>query len=221
MIDDFKALIPESLLSLSGAVFYSGKVAFSTPSPLYIVGLNPGGSSLLQAKDTVQTHTDMVLREKPDDWSEYQDESWWEGHAPGRSGMQPRVLHLLRRVELDPQKVPASNLVFVRSSRERDIKKQSKQLAELCWPFHRAVIGQLGVRVVLCFGKTAGTLVRTQLNASTLIQVFRENNKRRWESCSYKTPNGVAVVVATHPSIADWTKPETDPSQLVLDVLQW
>lgn len=41
MIDDLKKLIPGSLLGESGAAFYSGRAAFSTPSRLYILGLNP------------------------------------------------------------------------------------------------------------------------------------------------------------------------------------
>ena len=53
MIDEFRALIPPSVLAESGAAFYSGRAAFSAPSPLYILGLNPGGSPLLQANDTV------------------------------------------------------------------------------------------------------------------------------------------------------------------------
>lgn len=35
--------IPESLLARSGKVFYSGRQAFSKPSPLYVLGVNPGG----------------------------------------------------------------------------------------------------------------------------------------------------------------------------------
>ena len=219
MINDFAALIPESLLSASGAVFYSGRAAFSAPSPLYILGLNPGGDPQDQADDTVKKHTDMVLNGKQY-WSEYQDETWWEGREPGTSGMQPRVLHLLRRLSLDPQKVPASNVVFVRSARERDIKKQFHQLSELCWPFHKAVIEQLGVRMVLCLGKTAGALVRNQLTATTFVCELQENNRRGWKTCSYKNSDEMAVVVATHPSIADWTNPDTDPSELVRRMLQ-
>ena len=222
MIDELKVLIPTSVLDKSGAVFYSGRAAFNAPSPLYILGLNPGGSPEVPANGTVKKHTEKVLNGKHN-WSEYQDESWWEGHKPGTSGMQPRVLHLLCSLKLDPQKIPASNIIFLRSARERDIKKQFRQLAELCWPFHKAVIERLGVRVVLCFGKKAGEFVRNKLNATNLVGVFQENNNRRWTSRSYTRPNennGIAVVVATHPSISDWTNRATDPSDLVLEMLQ-
>jgi hypothetical protein len=218
MIDKFAALIPQSLLKHSGAVFYSGRKAFSTPSPLYILGLNPGGSPEEQAADTVERHTEKVLNEAAE-WSAYRDELW-RGNSPGTAGMQPRVLHLLRRLNLEPQNVPASNVIFVRSAREKDINNQLRQLAELCWPFHQAVIETLGVRVVLCFGQRSGRWVREQLNANNLVDQLVEKNKRRWTSASYKNSNGIAVVVATHPSIADWTTPATDPSQLVKRMLE-
>lgn len=100
MIDDLTALIPESLRSRSGAVFYSGRTAFSAPSRLYILGLNPGGRPQAQANDTVEMHTAKVLNGNQD-WSEYQDESWWKGHNPGTSGMQVRRVDA-QRVSFGP-----------------------------------------------------------------------------------------------------------------------
>ena len=217
-LDELVKLIPQCLLQKSGAVFYSGRKAFSNPSPLYILGLNPGGSPTEQAGDTVEKHTCDVLK-KPEYWSEYQDEIW-RGTSKGTSGMQPRVLHLLRQVNLDPRNVPASNVIFERSAREKDINNRFRELVELCWPFHQAVIERLGVRVVLCFGKSSGRWVRERLNANTFVDQFIENNKRRWASTSYKNSNGISVVVATHPSIADWTNSATDPSHLVKKMLE-
>ena len=133
--------------------------------------------------------------------------------------MQPRVLHLLRELDLEPRKVPASNVAFVRSARGKDIKGCFRELAKLCWPFHQAVIELLGVRVVLCLGKDSGSWVREQLDANDLVDQFVEVNNRRWTSTSYKNSNGIGVVVATHPSIADWTTPATDPSLLVQRML--
>lgn len=118
MIDEFTTLIPQSVLGMSGAAFYSGRAAFSAPSPLYLLGLNPGGDPQVQMKDTVEMHTGTVLNEKPTNWSEYQDEVWWEGHDRGTSGMQPRVIHLIEQLGFDLQKTPASNVVFVRSALE-------------------------------------------------------------------------------------------------------
>ena len=131
-----------------------------------------------------------------------------------------RVLHLLRQVNLDPRNVPASNVIFERSAREKDINNRFRELVELCWPFHQAVIERLGVRVVLCFGKSSGRWVCERLYANILVDQFIEDNTRRWASTSYKNSNGISVVVATHPSIADWSKSETDPSHLVNNMLE-
>jgi len=220
MIDKFEALIPQSLLKRSGSVFYSGRTAFSTPSPLYILGLNPGGSPERQATETLACHTNKVLKKEAAAWSAYRDESW-RGKPPGTAKLQRRVLYLLRQLNLEPQNVPASNVVFVRSARGKDIKDCFRELAELCWPFHQAVIEGLGVRVVLCLGQDSGSWVREQLNANNPVDQFVEENNRRWTSTSYKNKNsnGIAVVVATHPSIADWTTPATDPSLLVQRML--
>ena len=218
MFDEFVKLIPQDLLQKSGAVFYSGRKAFSTPSSLYILGLNPGGSPTEMADYTVAKHTEEVLISKPEYWSEYKDEVW-RGNSPGTSGMQPRVLHLLRQIHLDPQKVPASNVIFERSAREKDITNRFQKLAEPCWPFHQAVIEKLGARVVLCFGQHSGFWVRERLDANTFVEEFVEKNNRHWKSVTYKNSSGIAVVVATHPSIADWTNSATDPSQLVKRIL--
>lgn len=219
VIDELIASIDRSLLPESGAVFYSGRVAFSAPSPLYILGLNPGGNPQDQADDTIVKHTEMVLKEK-DHWSAYQDEVWHKGHEKGKSGMQPRVLHLIKQLGFDPRTTPASNLVFVRSRLERDIAKSFDDTAKLCWPFHQAVIERLCVRVVLCFGQRAGNYVCRRLDAVKFVDEFIEENKRRWQSRAFRNANGIAVVVATHPSRADWTKTETDPTELVQRMLK-
>jgi uracil-DNA glycosylase len=84
---------------------------------------------------------------------------------PGKWGMQPRMLHMLASLGLDPRAVPASNVVFVRSSTEAMLQGEKESLLRACWPVHQAVIDALGVRVVLCFGGIAGRWVREELGA--------------------------------------------------------
>lgn len=215
MIETFASMVPQALNAESGKVFYSGRQAFLSNAPLYIVGVNPGGDPDKYRSETVGDHTRKVLSEYPDSWSAYRDESW-EGAAPGTLGMAPRILHFLKKMELCPENVPASNLVFVRSRREAHLGNHLPALLDLCWPFHAHVIETIRPRVILCLGSTAGKYVCRKLEAYRQAAEFVEKNNRRWASRLYISGQNHRVVIATHPSIADWTAPATDPSPLVL-----
>lgn len=214
MIEDFISKIPSELKQVSGAVFYSGRSAFNRKTSLYILGLNPGGSATKQKDETIALDIDEFLNRKEEDWSAYVDASWG-GHTPGTFGLQPRVKHFFRIIGIKPQTVPSSNVCFVRSNREKTISSMLKKYAELCWPFHKIVIEKLGIKVILCFGKASGNFVRNKLKANTKIDQFEEKNNRKWKSLVFENSKGQRVIVATHPSVADWTKPETDPSPLI------
>jgi hypothetical protein len=217
MFEKFVSLIPPSLHQVSGAVFNSGRNAFSAQSPLYILGLNPGGSVEKHEQQTVQWHTEKVSK-KPADWAEYQDESW-DGKTAGRAGLQPRVLHLLKQLNLDPCKVPSSNLIFKRTKSEAELGRDFDVLAEQCWPFHESVIYQLNIRVILCFGKRAGSWVSQRLEANTFVSEFEELNDRKWKTQGFINPQGIHVVAATHPSRVNWANPRTDPTSVVRNIL--
>lgn len=219
MIEAFAELIPPQLLSRSGSVFYSGREAFSTSGALYVLGLNPGGDPEARASDTVENHTAAVLRSHASNWSSYRDESW-DNKKAGTHGLAPRVLHVFDQLGLNPGNVPCSNLVFARSRREHDIGSELSSLADLCWPFHALVIERLKPRVILCFGKTAGKYVRNRFDANVLISESVEKNERHWRSQTFATSTGLKVIVGTHPSIADWTAPETDPTSLIREALR-
>ena len=214
MIETFLNLIPQSQQNCSGSVFYSGKASFSAKSKLYILGLNPGGSPELQRDETISWHTRKVLEEYPPEWSAYSDESW-NGAPPGTYRLQPRLLHMLRQLGLNPRLVPSSNVVFLRSARENTLTGDFKSHAELTWPFHNRVIQELGVKIILCFGHTAGNWIAQKISAHQVVGQFVEANKRKWKSIALTNSQGMIVVKATHPSRVDWTKPETDPSPLV------
>jgi hypothetical protein len=217
-IEFFAERIPPALAAESGKVFYSGRLAFAAPAPLYLLGVNPGGDPLNYPAETIGDHTRQVLEQLPEDWSAYRDEVW-EGAAPGTYGMAPRVLHLLRRLNLQPGSVPASNLFFVRSRREANIKDRQATLADLCWPFHARVIDRLQPRAVVCLGSTAGRYVRKKLGATRLHAEFIERNNRNWKSQTFVGSGSPRVVVVTHPSIADWSAAATDPSELVREAM--
>lgn len=218
MIAELQRLVPIELGSRSGKVFYSGRGAFSQPSDLYVLGLNPGGDPDVHASETVASHTAEVLTRFPTDWSAYRDESW-EGSPPGQWGMQPGVLHMFRQLGREPGAVPCSNLVFPRSRSAAHLKQELSTLVEQCWPFHLAAINLLRPRAILCFGQDAGKVLCQRTAASQLIGEFIESNHRGWASRAYQSPLGFKVVVVTHPSRAEWRNPAADPTPLVAAAL--
>ncbi|GGA62251.1 hypothetical protein GCM10011395_35620 [Sphingomonas psychrolutea] len=141
------ASLSPKLLSRSGAVFYTGKEAFSGSRALYVLGLNPGGDPEIQSEETIAHDLDDFAS-RPGPWSAYAN-ARWANAEPGKWGLQPRVLHMLRVLGLDPQAVPASNTVFVRTRSEAALKLDKAELLAECWPIHHAVIEALGVRVAL------------------------------------------------------------------------
>ena len=53
-----------------------------------------------------------------------------------------------------------------------------------------------------------------KIQANKLIDEFIEKNDRRWRSQVFENKEGQIIIVATNPSIADWTNPQKVPSQL-------
>lgn len=210
--------LPGSMLQRSGSVFYTGRSAFAQQSPLYILGLNPGGSPVMQAENTIERNVQTWRDEPNDHWSAYTDESW-EGRIAGTHGMQPRMIHMLSKLGLNPRNVPASNVVFVRSKDEAALEKEKDELLGVSWPLHEAVLGSLGIRCVLALGTTAGRWVRQKLDANELVEEFFEDNERKWKSAAHRAEDGRLVVTVTHPGRADWRNPAADPSELVRSAL--
>jgi uracil-DNA glycosylase family 4 len=214
VIDQLINCIPEELKNKSGEVFYSGANAFSGKKQLYILGINPGGSPEIKIKDTVIERAKYVLEKFR--WSEY-IEGQWGNYAPGKHPFQQRVQHLLKKLNLQPEEVPASNLVFVRSPREKDIDKEKyKEYTELCWKFHETVIDFLEIEVILCLGNTPGKFVRNKLcTRNRPIDTWAEQNNRRWKTKVYKNGKQQKVIVVPHPSISNWLSEDCDPSHII------
>jgi len=217
--EEFLSRVPADLWSRSGEVFYSGRSAFATEAPLYILGLNPGGDPSRQATETVRASVEAARSRSVDIWSSYADASW-NGRPPGTAKMQPRVRHLMTGLGLDIRETPASNVVFVRAAREAHLKAEKAALLRSCWPVHEAVIDRLCVGVVVCLGRTAGAWVRSMVGANDLVEWWSETNRRRWTSRTHASANGLQVVTLTHPSVADWTSSNADPAGLVASALE-
>jgi hypothetical protein len=215
VLEDFLKLVDPMIRQRSGSVMYSGRRAFASPSPVYLLGLNPGGDPLAMAANTIDRNIKESTDRKQEDWSAYRDESWG-GRRPGASQVQRRVLHLFQRLGLEAGRVPSSNVVFVRTNREAALAREKPSLLAACWPVHRSVIETLGVRTVVCMGGTAGRWVRESLGADELVDEFVELNARRWTSQLHVNGEGRFVATLTHPSVAAWDVTATDPSALVV-----
>lgn len=211
--EEFVAATPTALLGESGKVFYAGRAAFSAPSDIYILGLNPGGDPSDPRECSVQDNIRFVSTEVPDLWSAYQDEAW-KRWAPGDAPLQRRLQHLFHDVA-DLRTVPSSNLIFVRSRRETGLGAGAKELEDLCWPFHETVLRRLPTKVIVCLGNSAGRRVRRRVGTIAEVDRFVEQNERRWTSRTHRNPTGMAVVTLTHPGVADWTTSAADPSALL------
>jgi hypothetical protein len=214
MIEQITECIDPELRKMSGKVFYSGRTAFSGAARVYVLGNNPGGDPVEKVAATVGADIDSVLSRKPAEWSAYCDESWG-GRPAGDHPLQRRLRHLLSGLELDPRHVPASNLMFVRSRRSADLRADADALIEKCWPMHEAVLATLRPEALICLSVDTGKRLRARLNASRHIGSFEERNNRRWQSHARRTRSGLIVFGLTHPSIANWTNPRTDPSPMV------
>ena len=217
VVADFPRWIPPEIRDVSGVLLNSGREAFTGCSGVYLLGSNPGGDPAVET-ETVADQARRALEGEDSNWSSFRDDSWQNGtRKPGTVPMQRSVLHLLKQPGLDPGAVPASNMVFVRSRREGDIPgDQMRTLAKACWPFHEAMIEQLGVRVIVCFGGKTSEFVCDKLAAHVETDRFVEANRRRWTSRTYLSPHGISVVDARHPSVASRWSP-TGPCPRFLD----
>ena len=91
---------------------------------------------------------------------------------------------------------------------------------EACWPFHAAVISELGVRIILCRGKDALSAVSRNLGSRRQIDEFVEANNRGWRNRVLQTESGIIAIGLTHPSRAAWDRQQSDPSPLVKQTLE-
>jgi hypothetical protein len=219
MIDKI-AELPDELLRRSGSVFYSGRAAFSGQAPIYLLGTNPGGDREKQAAETVAAHIKAVLSDKPEVWSEYCDESWG-GQRVGGAKLQQQVRYLLSGLGLDPRRVPASNLVFVRSRQADGLGAELPRLIEQCWPVHKAALEMLRPKAVICFGIGTGERVRKLLGAcrDVIASSTERHPLRRWRHRAWRTPTGLIVFGIAHPSRADWTNSLADPIPMIRALL--
>ena len=204
MIEELVKHIPAELYAASGKAFHTGRWAFSGKRDLYVLGLNPGGDPE-DGSETVASNAEFVRCGAPENWSALLDQSW-RGCQPGEAPLQRELRSILGRVGLDPRELPFSDVVFARS-RQANQLADKERLMELCWPFHRAVIRGLRIRVVLCLYKPAAVFVRRKLGARP-APVHRvcersRSGKTHWREC-FAAPGDLKIVQITRSTGITW-----------------
>ena len=210
MLDEFINLIPESLLRQPGRAFNSGRLAFSAPSSIYVLLLNPADDP----QSTVFHQARQVAKRKPENWCAFRDDQW-DNRPPGKHFLQRNILQLYTRLGVSPRKTPSSQLVFLATNASPNLKNRRdfQDLREDCWRFHAAVIQKLQVRAVVCVGKDAANFARRKLNASALVaERCADVGKKPRTSQSHKNAQGLTVISLPHPAAPgfgpDWTPQE-------------
>ena len=223
LYDELLDLVPSRLRSEFGEVFYSGRSAFQQPAKVYILGFNPGGDpgdSTLN-EYTIGADIERSRSAERSDWSALDDD--WSMWTLGSRNFQSRVLYLLEKCGLgEAKRVPMSNVVFVRSIEVDALEPERKrELLRDCWAVHEKVIAELDIKVVVCMGAPAGEWVQKQLGAYTELNTYRARNGQHWTSTTHQGRDDIQVVRLAHPSRANWTNPESNPTHLVSDALAW
>ena len=210
------------MLDRSGSVFYSSRPAFSGKRQIYLLGLNPGGDPDSHKEDTVGKRINE-WKERTEPYSSYINEHWSKTSGQ-QNATQIKIQHLFTQLDADLLLTPASNVIFARTRSEDDLVSEKTSLLDICWPVHQAVIEDLEIDMIICLGQTAGNWVREKTGAHNCIAEFKEKYENRsWISTAHSSESGKIVITLTHPSRADWTNEDADPSPMIkplLDMLQ-
>ena len=116
---------------MSGKAFHSGRLAFSVPRDLYILGLNPGGDPE-DRSETVASNVDQV-RHKAEDWCAFLDQDWRPGgryYGQAKAPLQMEMQELAACLGLDLRRVPASDVFFTRARQAHHTVNQ-RELVDL------------------------------------------------------------------------------------------
>lgn len=138
-------LVATDLIDAPGAVLYSS-VETVRPGPVYLLGLNPGGSEGATLRDS--------LAASRRGHNAYLDEQWAPGgyvQPVGQSTLQRRVQQLCDAMGLKTRNVPASNLAFTRSTR-LGTHLGYEDAIQRCAPAHLQLLEAIRPSFVMTFG---------------------------------------------------------------------
>lgn len=133
------------LIDSPGAVLYSGTQTLKQ-GPVYLMGLNPGGNENSTLRDSIAASRRQH--------NAYLDERWaprGQLQPKGQSTLQRRIQDLCSHLGYHTRDVPASNLVFTRSTR---IEKHLDfgAATALCLPVHKIFLNAIRPDFLMTFG---------------------------------------------------------------------
>ena len=219
-LKDYIAMIPPELIEENGAAFISGAASFGRQHPLMIVSANPGGDIESHAGWSIRYDCETVRDFWPEDCHGYIDGYRWPDSQIRHWTGGARVAHLVANIGYNLREVPTQHLVFLRSSRLSALHANYEDAVSLCWPVMAVRIEEWRPRVIIALGGKAGDSVLARLGGGELTHEFTEDNARHWKSRLCRSSAGPRLAVLTHPGIADWTAPSTDPSDLIRMALE-
>lgn len=133
------------LLDVPGAVLYSS-IDTLKHGPVYLLGLNPGGTE----GDSLRDSLGKTRAGK----NAYLDEQWAPGghvQPKGQATLQRRIQNLCKIMGLETRNVPASNLVFTRSTRTGEHLDFAGALP-ICLPVHHIFMEVIKPKFLMTFG---------------------------------------------------------------------
>jgi len=176
---DYKEIILEiknhlrkaGILHRPGRVFYSSYHTIRE-GPFYILGFNPGGSSEHE-NNTIEKDLEDRNKHNPT-YNAYLDETWYRRNSKtgkpelierGQDFLQKGIQCLFREIfKYDLRKVCASNLIFVRTQREVDIKDWKNLVCKHYWPIHEKILSIVKPKIIVSFGRKPFDYLKQKFN---------------------------------------------------------
>lgn len=177
-----RLLLQSDMLDESGGVLNSPEASLNpqTKNDVYFLGLNPGGAAPADEKGRITEGTTTIYeslamcRLGVCGW----DQNWSRKDAsyrPGEAPLQRRFKHVARRLGIPYPEILATNLIFVRSSRFRELSSVEDQI-QACLPVHKLMMNVIRPKRLWVMGNPAHA--HDVLNLSNVE--WRQANHGNW-----------------------------------------
>jgi hypothetical protein len=205
-------LLGPKMLSLGGRVLYSEAASLAESADLYYLGINPRDAASSTDPDHHSVRTigrDLELLASGRTGNAFLDERW-KYAAAGSAELQLRVRQLVAWAgvtdEASLRRMPASNLVFVRSVVQPP-ESQLREWARICWPVHEFLITTTGAKNVFVGGTVAGKIVAELMGCDPSRP--RESVRLRTANYSIYVYEARGRAVFVFPPLPRWKGMET------------